>query len=405
MCGGVRGVGRFSTGPDERPGNAVGLQVNRNTRSMSLSCMRRALGISIAIAFTLGGSACSTTAEDEAPAATVSSSSAQAADESVHDQVESLLEEAKTAFDSPERTSTAGNTDKTVDNMQVVSDRLVQAHDLAPYRNDLLLTAASAQIDRKDVDAAIALYTKALDTAPNDVDALSYLAGWSRYLGRGGETATFMARLRAQDPARADELERMFTTIDQKAAIPPTDTLPELSPSGLAIVTLGYALRDDGSMDDILIKRLQLTQAAAQRWPGAPIIVTGGVEQSGRTEGESMKEWLVENGVAAERIHDENFARSTVENAAYGVDVLASLRATQALIISSASHLRRALTVFQLTAADTLGNNFPFASSGNADKPLAELASPDPSELLSIYRDAFSSIGLWSYRSAPLLRQ
>ena len=111
------------------------------------------------------------------------------------------------------------------------------------------------------------------------------------------------------------------------------------------------------------------------------------------------------NGVAAERIHDENFARTTVENATYGVEVLASLRSTNALIISSASHIRRALTVFQLAAADTLGRDFPFTASGSPDKPLAELATATPDELRSIYRDAFSSIGMWSFRSAPLLRQ
>lgn len=266
-------------------------------------------------------------------------------------------------------------------------------------------SAASAHIARKDVDAAIALYRTALDTAPNHVDAQSYLAGWSRHLGRQADANDYVNQVRALDPARADRLGAMFATIDQKVSTPLTDALPALPEPGLGIVTLGYALHEDGSMDDILIDRLQQTKAAAQRWPTAPVVVTGGVEQSGRTEGESMKEWLVNNGVAADRIHDENFARSTVENASYGVEVLASLRATHALIISSASHIRRALTVFQLAAADTLGKDFAFAGSGSADKPLAELATATPDELLSIYRDAFSSIGMWSYRSAPLLRQ
>ena len=371
---------------------------------MSHSRARRATSISVAVALALAGSACAKE-HDETPAAATPSTSVDAGTGSAYERVEKLLDEADEAFDSPVRTSSAGSTDKTADNMQVVSDRLMQAHEIAPYRNDLVFSAASAQIARKDVDAAIALYNKALETAPNDVDALSYLAGWSRYLGRGADTNGFKTRLRALDPARVEQLEAMFTTIDQKVATPLTDTLPELPEPGLAIVTLGYALHEDGSMDDILIDRLEQTKAAAQRWPSAPIIVTGGVEQSGRTEGESMKEWLVNNGVAADRIHDENFARTTVENAQYGVEVLASLRASHALLISSASHIRRALTVFQLAAADTLGKDYVFAGSGSADKPLAELATASPDELRSIYRDAFSSIGMWSFRSAPLLRQ
>ncbi|TRW89109.1 transporter [Mycolicibacterium sp. 018/SC-01/001] len=361
-----------------------------------------------ALALALGGVACTDGRTAAPPTAATSSSTSEtrpAGEASIHDRVEQLLDEAEEAFDSPARTSSAGNTDKTVDNMSIVAERLMQAHELAPYRNDLLFSAASAQIARKDVDAALTLYQTALATAPNDVDAQSYLAGWSRYLGRQADADRYLDQLRALDPARAERLDAMFATIDQKVATPLTDALPALPEPGLGIVTLGYALHDDGSMDDILIARLQQTKAAAQRWPSAPIVVTGGVEQSGRTEGESMKKWLVDNGVAAERIHDENFARSTVENASYGVDVLASVRATHALIISSASHIRRALTVFQLAAAETLGKDFPFTGTGSADKPLADLATATPDELLSIYRDAFSSIGMWSYRSAPLLRQ
>lgn len=365
---------------------------------------RRVFAASAAVALALGAAACTSTTDDAATTA-VSSPSIQSPENNAHDEVTNLLVEAKAAYDSPARTSSASNTDKTVDNLQVVSDRLQQAHEIAPYRNDLLFSAASAQIARKDVNAAVGLYAQALDTAPNDVDALSYLAGWSRFLGRTVETDDFMNRIRVLDPARADELELMFTTIDQKVATPLKDTLPELPSPGLAIVTLGYALNDDGTMNDILIERLKQTQAAAQRWPDAPIIVTGGVEKAGRTEGESMKEWLVDNGIAADRIHAEDFARSTVENAVYAVNLLASTRSTQALVISSASHLRRALTVFQLTASDTLGKNYPFASTGYADKPLTELATADANELRSIYRDSFSSIGMWSYRSAPLLQK
>lgn len=370
---------------------------------MSHSRTRRALTIPVAIALALGGGACAN--DRTSPPTSSTSETMSAGGGSTYERVEKLLDEAEEAFESPARASSAGNTDKTADNMQVVADRLMQAHELAPYRNDLLFSAASAQIARKDVGAAVELYKTAFTTAPNDVDAQSYLAGWSRHLGRQADAANYIDWLRSLDPARAQQLNAMFATIDQKVSTPLTDGLPALPEPGLAIVTLGYALREDGSMDDILIDRLQLTKAAAQRWPGAPIVVTGGVEQSGRTEGESMKEWLVDNGVAADRILDENFARSTVENAAYGVEVLASVRATHALIISSASHIRRALTVFQLAAAETLGRDFVFAGTGSADKPLAELATAAPDELLSIYRDAFSSIGMWSYRSAPLLRQ
>ena len=322
-----------------------------------------------------------------------------------YDQVNTLVAAAKTAFDSPSRNSSAGSTAKTLENMQTVADRLVQAYQLAPYRTDLLFSAASAQITRKDVPAAVALYGKILDLVPKDVDALSYLAGWNRYLGRAADAAGLMARLRSLDPARAARMDLMFQTIDRVAGQPPSDALPDVPAPGLAIVTLGYGLNDDGSMSDILVGRLRGTLAAAARWPSAPIVVTGGNEKAGHTEGESMKEWLVGQGIAPERIHAEDFAQSTLENATYSVNLLAQLGATHMVLVSSASHVRRAEVIFELTEAEALGAGFPVVTTGYPDRPLAELHVTGPDELRLIYQNAFSALGMWAYRSAPLLRQ
>jgi uncharacterized SAM-binding protein YcdF (DUF218 family) len=345
-------------------------------------------------------------ASPEAPTPTKpgATTTADAGTDSIYEQISALLAEAKEAFDSPARTSSAGNTDKTIDNLEVVVDRLLTAHELAPYRSDLLFSAASAQIARGDVDAALSLYDQVLANSPHDVDALSYLAGWTRFAGQTALAADYLDRARRQDPQRGAQLDNMFAAIDKAVGTPIDENLPNLDPNGLSIVTLGYALEDDGSMDPILVERLERTKDAAERWPEVPIVVTGGVEKSGRTEGESMKEWLVDEGVDAARVHDENFARSTVENALYGVQLVAGSRSTHTVIISSASHVRRAETIFDLAADDSLPTDFPFVTLA-ADTPPAELAVPGTSELRSIYRDAFSVVGLWSYRSAPLLQR
>lgn len=92
-------------------------------------------------------------------------------------------------------------------------------------------------------------------------------------MGRQADAKDYVNQVRALDPARADRLRTMFATIDQKVSTPLTDALPALPEPGLGIVTLGYGLHGDGSMDDILIDRLQQTKAAAQRWPTAPVVV------------------------------------------------------------------------------------------------------------------------------------
>lgn len=60
-----------------------------------------------------------------------------------------------------------------------------------------------------------------------------------------------------------------------------------------AIVTLGYALNPDGTMNQILIDRLNKTLEVAKQLPDAMIVVTGGVPKAHQTEGKLMADWLV----------------------------------------------------------------------------------------------------------------
>ena len=74
--------------------------------------------------------------------------------------VDHLLDEAVKAFKSPARISHAGFTAKMPSNMEVVTNRLLEAYKLEPYRTDLLISAANAQIYNKNVDKAIELFAQ-----------------------------------------------------------------------------------------------------------------------------------------------------------------------------------------------------------------------------------------------------
>ncbi len=349
---------------------------------------------------------CTSTPSDGAPSSSSSPASASSsAAGGVASRVAALLAEAKEAFDSPTRVSNAGNTDKTVDNMAVVEQKLLEASALAPYRADLLFSAASARIAQKNVPGALELYRKVLSFAPDDDDAHTYLAVWNRFQGDPAGSAAEVEQLRRIAPDRVPEVEALFAAIDGAVGSPLTDAVPADAAPDTGIVVLGYALKKDGTMDAPLISRLEKTVEVARALPAAPIVVTGGVEQAGRTEGALMKTWLVEHGVDAARITDENFARTTVENALYSSYVLATKRVDRAILVSSASHVRRGTVDLVLAARENLPATFTVSSVAAVDKPLAELAVPSTDELRSIYRDALSTIGLWSYRSAPMLQR
>lgn len=320
--------------------------------------------------------------------------------------VDQLLADAWQVFKSPARISTAGFTTKMPSNMEQVTELLLQAYQLEPYRTDLLISAANAQIYNGNVDKAITLFEQGLSTAPDDLDLNTYLATWQRFKGNQGKADDYFKRVSELNSGRAADLKRIFDTIDRVNATPLKERQGREKKKGRqAIVTLGYALNPDGSMHEILLGRLETTRSLAQANPSALIILTGGVPQNRQTEGKLMADWLVKKGVDRSRIIEENYATSTVENALYSGYALARHQIQYATLVSSASHVRRGQTLLEIACWQSGPAGIQIDSVSYPDKPLSALAKVSDSELLGIYRDALRTYGLWSYRSAPLLER
>ncbi|RSD29136.1 YdcF family protein [Vibrio pectenicida] len=317
--------------------------------------------------------------------------------------VDKLLNDAVSAFKSPARVSHAGFTAKMPSNMEIVTDRLLQAYQLEPYRTDLLISAANAQIYNKNVDRAIELFEQALSAVPDDIDLHTYLAVWQKFKGNEEKSQKHRQTLIKLNTGKAQDLSRILQTIDRVVATPLKEKADKgvLSDRG-AIVTLGYALNPDGSMHPILVERLETTLKLAKANPKALIVLTGGVPQNHKTEGKLMADWLIAKGVRADRIIEENYATSTVGNALFSSYALARHKIKHATIISSASHVRRGQVLFEVASWQTGPTGVTFDTVAYADKPLKDLRQISDSELLGIYRDALRTYGMWSYRSYPL---
>ncbi|MGO4204879.1 YdcF family protein [Rhodococcus sp. TAF43] len=137
-------------------------------------------------------------------------------------------------------------------------------------------------------------------------------------------------------------LETLTTQVPVMLAINPFTT---------NIVVLGAGLFPDGTMRPVLESRLRAALQLAQQYPLAPIIVSGGVPQSGVTEAQAMRQWLVANGVVPFRITEENTSRSTVENAANTNVILQQRGAVGAVVVTSPDHLQRAMVDFRVAVA------------------------------------------------------
>lgn len=132
------------------------------------------------------------------------------------------------------------------------------------------------------------------------------------------------------------------------------DRLPDGLPDDdtLVIAVLGYALNPDGSMQDELISRLNTALTAAEQYPNAYVLCTGGGTAANNphvTEGGSMGEWLLTHGIDQNRLIIENKSRTTAENAEYSYEILRRdyPRVRSAAIVSSSYHIAWGSLLFE----------------------------------------------------------
>ena len=131
------------------------------------------------------------------------------------------------------------------------------------------------------------------------------------------------------------------------------DGLPDTD--ALCIVALGFQLEPDGTMRDELIQRLRVLKASAEKYPNALIVCTGGgtaAENESATEAGRMAEWLIENGIGAERIVVEDRSLTTAQNAIYTYDILTQRypQVKQLAIVSSDYHIATGTLLFEAEA-------------------------------------------------------
>ena len=158
--------------------------------------------------------------------------------------------------------------------------------------------------------------------------------------------------------------------------------LPEGLPEddSLALVILGLALNADGSMKDELIRRLKVGLDCAAQYPNAYVICTGGgtaKENGAVTEAGQMGAWLLENGLAENRLILEDQSLSTIENAQYSLDILHRNypRVDAVAIVSSDYHIARACLLFEATMLIGMDEK-----QESAIQVVSNCASPAPEE-------------------------
>ena len=176
----------------------------------------------------------------------------------------------------------------------------------------------------------------------------------------GTDYERLLSQMEQQDPALAqtwssilDFWIRLNRDMEVHNEVLP-DGLPE--DDSLCIAVMGYYLKSDGGMRDELYERLRVTLASAEKYPNAYILCTGGgtaSENKKVTEASQMAKWLIRQGISEDRIIVEKQARSTIDNAQYGCELLYRdyPQVKSLAVITSDYHIFRSCLYFNTQAA------------------------------------------------------
>lgn len=124
-------------------------------------------------------------------------------------------------------------------------------------------------------------------------------------------------------------------------------------PASRYIVVLGARLNADGLLPAVLNARLDTAAAIARIHPQNKVIVSGGPTQAlPYSESQAMFAGLVLRGVNPASIVLENASYSTVENARNTTEILSAAGADGAVLVTSASHIDRALGAFRSASGE-----------------------------------------------------
>lgn len=142
-------------------------------------------------------------------------------------------------------------------NLEKLENALSSAHQSAPQRLDVLFSLGNTYILQGNINKALDVYAGINTQTGGDIDALTYLVMYKHYLGQS--ITNEMSALRKISAQRAKDVATIIGNINEQLAMPTAETLPAgyNTDKPALILTLGYALKEDGVMDNILIDRLK----------------------------------------------------------------------------------------------------------------------------------------------------
>ena len=199
------------------------------------------------------------------------------------------------------------------------------------------------------------------------------------YADSGTRDDRALEALSVLDPSLGEKWSRIMDLWEAPVTVTPDlpDNLPE--DDSLCLVGLGFQLNPDGTMREELIERLKVMLSAAEKYPRALIICTGGgtaPDDPSATEAGRMAEWLEARGVDPSRLIVEDQSLTTAQNAIFSFDILAEKypQVKQLAIVSSDYHIATGVLLFGAEAI-LRGSGMEIAGNAAWNAPSGSLSA------------------------------
>jgi uncharacterized SAM-binding protein YcdF (DUF218 family) len=135
-------------------------------------------------------------------------------------------------------------------------------------------------------------------------------------------------------------------------------------PIGPIIVVLGCRVEADGTPSPALLRRAAWARAAFEADVGDTIVASGGRPWHGHVEADAVSTYLVARGVPREHILRELASLTTAENAFFTAEIMRSLGARRAVVVTCSWHMPRALRCFRAVGIQATPLHAPAPPSG-----------------------------------------
>lgn len=297
-------------------------------------------------------------------------------------------------------TQKAGVTEKS--NFAVMEALYKRALSVDPLNTKYLLGLASVSQSQGKMSQAEDAWKQTIKVDPDNFDAILSLAAYAQFSKNNTAFINSMERLKKLDAAKAARIQTTFTAVKKAETMKLNHNLSQYKThsDNHFIVQLGFVLDEKGHIQPTLLQRLRTTLALAKKDKSAKILVSGGkLPQEPKVEANVMKKWLVKHGIKSNRILTEDRSLDTVENAINSTSILRQHKASSVTLVSSASHMRRAYTLFKLAEKLTFVDKAPVYKLDNFvavdNNKFLKPISKDSSDVQKIITDSLRINDFW----------